>query len=55
MTWTRLVLLPYEDAVGLTYSIQRKAIYVWRTDCGNGAVPVSDNAIMRYDFDYAAH
>jgi photosystem II stability/assembly factor-like uncharacterized protein len=55
MSWTKLVLLPYEDAFGLIYSVQRKAIYVWRTACGNGAVPVPDDAVMRYDFDYAAH
>jgi hypothetical protein len=41
--------LPYSDAVGLTYSAQQKAFFIWRFSCDN---PVPANAIMRFDFDY---
>jgi hypothetical protein len=44
--------LPYHDSIGVVYSAQRKAFYVWRFTCGNGAVPVPPDAIMRFDFDY---
>jgi hypothetical protein len=55
MTWRKLVALPYQDAMGLTYSVQRKAIYVWRAGCGPDVVKVADDAIMRYDFDPATN
>jgi photosystem II stability/assembly factor-like uncharacterized protein len=48
-SWKALVKLPYEDAAGLTYSVQRKAIYVWRAICGT-AVKVPEDTIMRYDY-----
>jgi hypothetical protein len=50
MTWRKLVALPFNDATGLTYSTQRKAIYVWHSACGTGVVPVPADAIMRYDY-----
>jgi hypothetical protein len=38
---------------GPVYSVQQKAFFAWNATCGfNGPVPVPDNAIMRYDFDY---
>ena len=37
------------DAIGLTYSVQRKAFFIWHFDCGK---QVLADAIMRYDFDY---
>jgi hypothetical protein len=43
--------LPYE-AVGLVYSKQQKAFFVWHSTCGGGSVPVPPDAIMRFDFDY---
>jgi hypothetical protein len=52
MTWRKLVALPYEGAAGLAYSVQRKAIYVWRAVCGM-AVQVPADSVMRYDYDYA--
>jgi hypothetical protein len=45
--------LPYTDAVGLVYSQQRKAFYIWHFTCGfSGPVPVPADAIMSFDFDY---
>jgi hypothetical protein len=42
-----------EFVAGVTYSAQQNAFFVWHNTCGfNGPVPVPDNAIMRYDFDY---
>ena len=41
--------LPYGDAVGVSYSVQQKAFFVWRFSCDT---PVPDDAIMRFDFDY---
>jgi photosystem II stability/assembly factor-like uncharacterized protein len=41
--------LPYGDAVGVSYSVQQKAFFVWRFSCD---APVPDDAIMRFDFDY---
>ncbi|HLK35106.1 MAG TPA: hypothetical protein VKU41_00050 [Polyangiaceae bacterium] len=41
--------LPYPDAVGVTYSAQRKAFYVWHNDCNGVVLP---DAVMRFDFDY---
>jgi photosystem II stability/assembly factor-like uncharacterized protein len=40
--------LPFGDAVGLAYSVQRHAFFVWHFDCGNAVLP---DAIMRHDFD----
>ena len=52
-TWTEVsTALPYGDASGVAYSTQRKAFYIWHFTCGNGAVPVPSDAIMRFDFDY---
>jgi photosystem II stability/assembly factor-like uncharacterized protein len=44
--------LPYDDAVGLAYSSQRKAFFIWHFSCGQGDVPVPADAVMRFDFDY---
>jgi photosystem II stability/assembly factor-like uncharacterized protein len=41
--------LPFHDAVGLAYSRQRRAFYVWHFDCGNAVLA---DAIMRHDFDW---
>jgi len=50
--------MPYDDsnpAVGLVYSVQQRAFFIWHSSCGfDGPVPVPDDAIMRYDFDYEA-
>ena len=42
------VKLPYESASGLAYSVQRKAIYVWRAVCGM-TIKVPSDSVMRYD------
>ncbi|HEY4104155.1 MAG TPA: sialidase family protein [Polyangiaceae bacterium] len=51
--------LPYPDsnrASGVVYSTQQKAFFIWHSTCGfNGPVPVPDDAIMRYDFDYTTN
>ncbi len=45
--------LPYGDASGVVYSAQQKAFFIWHFTCGfDGPVPVPDDAIMRYDYDY---
>jgi photosystem II stability/assembly factor-like uncharacterized protein len=44
--------LPYADAIGVTYSAQRKAFFIWHATCGAGQVPVPADGIMRFDFDY---
>jgi photosystem II stability/assembly factor-like uncharacterized protein len=41
--------LPFGDPVGLAYSEQRRAFYIWHFSCEN---PVPDDAIMRHDYDY---
>lgn len=46
--------LPYSDAIGVTYSAQRKAFFIWHATCGQGQVPVPADGIMRFDFDYQA-
>ena len=50
--------LPYDDgnpATGVAYSRFQKAFFIWHGTCGfDGPVPVPDDAIMRYDFDYEA-
>jgi photosystem II stability/assembly factor-like uncharacterized protein len=52
-TWLQAsVSLPY-NPVGLTYSSQQKAFYIWHFTCGfNGPVPVPPDAIMSFHFDY---
>jgi len=51
-TWQPVtVQMPYRP-VGLTYSAQRKAFYIWHFSCGLMDVPVPEDAIMRHDFDY---
>jgi photosystem II stability/assembly factor-like uncharacterized protein len=37
---------------GVTYSAQNKTFFLWKWDCGNGAVPVAANAIVSAGFDY---
>jgi len=45
--------LPYPDVKGLVYSTQQRAFFVWHFSCGfGGPVPVPEDAIMRYDYDY---
>ena len=44
--------LPYVIA-GYTYSVPQKAFYIWHATC-SGASPVPKDAIMRFDFDFAA-
>jgi photosystem II stability/assembly factor-like uncharacterized protein len=52
-TWTPVTpALPYGDAVGVTYSSQRQAFYIWHFTCGTGNVPVPSDAIMSFNFDY---
>src|SRR4029078_675095 len=41
--------LPFGDPVGVAYSAQQRAFFVWHFDCGNTVLP---DAIMRHDFDY---
>jgi photosystem II stability/assembly factor-like uncharacterized protein len=42
------------DPNGLVYSPEEKAFYIWHFSCGGGNVPVPDDAILRYDYDYEA-
>jgi photosystem II stability/assembly factor-like uncharacterized protein len=56
-TWAPVTApFPYkEDEVvaGFIYSAQQRAFFVWHSTCGfDGPVPVPNNAIFRYDFDY---
>jgi photosystem II stability/assembly factor-like uncharacterized protein len=52
-TWVPVSpVLPFRDPFGVTYSVHRKAFYLWHFTCVNGPIPVPDDAIMRYDFDY---
>ena len=44
--------LPYSDAVGLAYSSQQKAFYIWHFTCGASPLPVPSDAIMRFAYDY---
>jgi hypothetical protein len=37
---------------GIAHSPFRKAIYLWKNDCGPVVLP---DAIQRFDFDYQAH
>ena len=39
-----------ESVFGFTYSPLRKAFYIWQNHCDNGNVPVTTDAVMRYDF-----
>ena len=43
--------LPYNDASGLAYSAQQKALYVWHFTCGAPPVRVPADAIMMFPFD----
>ncbi len=43
-----------QPMAGFTYSVPRKAFYLWRFDCVEGVNPVAPDAIMRFDFDYEA-
>jgi photosystem II stability/assembly factor-like uncharacterized protein len=53
VTWTLASAdLPYEDAVGVVYSAAHKAFYIWHFTCGNSSVPVPNDAIMSFGFDY---
>jgi photosystem II stability/assembly factor-like uncharacterized protein len=51
--------LPYNDqefVAGFIYSAQQRAFFVWHNTCGfSGSVPVPENAIMRYEFDYESN
>jgi photosystem II stability/assembly factor-like uncharacterized protein len=53
-TWSpvtpRLPYVPY----GISYSGQRKQFIIWYFSCGTGNVPVPDDAIMAFGFDYEA-
>lgn len=40
-----------ETIFGFTYSARRKAFYIWQNHCDNGDIPVTTDAVMRYDFD----
>jgi hypothetical protein len=40
-----------EDIHGVVYSSPRKAFYIWHNACGNGALPVLGDAVMRFDYD----
>jgi len=52
MTWQlATAALPFNDPIGLAYSAQQRAFYIWHFQCNN-AVP--DDAIMRAAFDYEA-
>jgi hypothetical protein len=54
-TWTPATgALPYSDEVGVVYSSQQKAFYIWHFTCGTGTgnVPVPSDAIMSFPFDY---
>jgi photosystem II stability/assembly factor-like uncharacterized protein len=48
--------LPYasgDQIGGVVYAAQQKAFFIWHSTCGfSGDVPVPNNAVMRYDFDY---
>jgi len=46
------VALPYNDAIGVTYSVHQRAFFIWHFNCGTPPLPVLNDAIMRYDFDY---
>jgi photosystem II stability/assembly factor-like uncharacterized protein len=48
VTWTQVGDPIGYMAAGVTYSVQRKALFVWRWDCGN-AVPA--NGILTASFD----
>jgi hypothetical protein len=45
-------MLPYNDGVGVAYSSQQKAFFIWHFTCGNPPVPVPADAIMRFNFNY---
>lgn len=43
-----------ESWLGVEYSVHQKAFFVWRFTCGPGNIPVHEESIMRYDFDFEA-
>lgn len=53
-TWTpatsALPVGTMEMVYGFTYSPKRKAFLIWQNQCANGTVPVTSDAVMRYDF-----
>jgi hypothetical protein len=56
-TWNAVTIaIPFGNPVGVTYSSQQKAFYVWQFTCdpdaGLGVVLVPSDAIVRFDFDY---
>lgn len=52
-TWSPAsTALPYTDAVGIVYSSQQKAFFIWHFSCGNPPLMVPADAIMRFNFDY---
>jgi len=53
-TWRSVTpLLPYR-AVGVVYSAQQKAFFIWYFTCATSTDPVPADGIMRFNFDYAA-
>jgi photosystem II stability/assembly factor-like uncharacterized protein len=51
-SWTEVTsMLPYGDSVGVVYSRQRRAFFIWHFSCGDRVLP---DAIMRHDFDWEA-
>jgi hypothetical protein len=55
MTWNAAsTTLPYQDSVGLTYSKQEKAFYIWHFSCASSGAPnpVPSDGVMKYAFDY---
>jgi hypothetical protein len=53
-TWAPVTAqMPYRP-IGLTYSAQRKAFYIWHFTCllPGDVVPVPPDAILKHDFDY---
>ena len=59
LTWTPVTShvpqTPTETLGGITYSAQRKSIYIWHSTCENSinsSTTVADDAVMAYPFDY---
>jgi hypothetical protein len=52
-TWhPATAVMPFEPQ-GMLYSAAQRAFFIFHNTCGfSGPVPVPDDAIMRYDFDY---
>ena len=53
-TW-HAVTTRLKNIAVLTYSDQQRAFFSSYFTCGNGALPVPDDAIQRYDFDYESN